>query len=84
MIQLINGAYYRVQIEAEDNTEYSLNMGEKIDRIFLLTNARFVLTGGCGFTLYEATLMKTKISISSKNDFDKQESERFKLKNASL
>lgn len=76
MTQLINGAYYRVQIEAKDNTDYSLKLGEKIDLFFLLTNARFCLTGGCGFTLYEATLMKTKITLASKSDFDTQELER--------
>ncbi len=73
MTTLIDGRYYRVQILAENNTDFSFNEGVEIDEIFQLTNANFIQPRGRGFTLYEATLMKTKLSLSSKKKYEAQE-----------
>ncbi len=76
MTTIIDGRYYRVQISAENNTNFRFNEGKDIDEIFQLTIARFIQSRGAGFSLYEATLMKTKLSLSSKKKYEAQEEER--------
>lgn len=76
MATLIDGRYYRVQIKAKNNKNFSFNEGIDIDEIFKLENAEFRQRFGRGFTLYEATLMKTKLTLSTEKKYDEQERQK--------
>lgn len=73
MTTLIDGRYYRVQISAKNNKHFHFNENVDVDEIFWLQNADFKQSHGLCFTLYEATLMKTKLSLSSKAAYEEQE-----------
>ena len=58
--------YYRVRIKAEHN----YRTDNDVDRIFQLDKGRFEKTHGFGIQLYEATLLKAKLTRSTKKAFE--------------